>query len=147
MASRVHVVKRSSLSLQKQLALLGQLFPQGRGSVRNGRLRWCCEVSPSPLSLQYLIELEYSWSGIPRVYVSKGELLGLESSDAVPHQYPNRTTESRICVCLNRLPWDSSTVIAKTLIPWAVEWIAHFEVWLVSGEWTGSGIHNGKIET
>ena len=146
MASRMLPVKRRPLGLQKQLMLLEQLFPEGRGTIRYGTLCWSCEVFPSPLSLKYLIELEYLWGKTPRVYVSGGELLGLESFDAIPHQYSNLTTDHKVCVCLDRLPWDSTTIIARTLIPWAIEWLAHFEVWLISGKWTGGGIHNGKIE-
>ena len=31
--------------------------------------------------------------------------------------------------------------IAETIIPWASEWLLHYEIWLATGEWQGGGIH------
>lgn len=39
--------------------------------------------------------------------------------------------------------WEEHTPIAKTIIPWASEWLYHYEIWLFTGEWTGGGIHPG----
>lgn len=30
-------------------------------------------------------------------------------------------------------------LIANTIVPWAVEWLFFYEVWLVTGEWGGGG--------
>lgn len=32
-------------------------------------------------------------------------------------------------------------LIADTYIPWAIEWLYYYEIWLVTGEWCGGGIH------
>jgi hypothetical protein len=29
--------------------------------------------------------------------------------------------------------------IADTVLPWTTEWLYHYEIWLITGEWTGGG--------
>jgi len=29
--------------------------------------------------------------------------------------------------------------IASTILPWASEWLFHYEIWRATGEWTGGG--------
>jgi hypothetical protein len=36
--------------------------------------------------------------------------------------------------------WNSSMLIARTIVPWTCEWLFHFEAWLFTGEWDGGGI-------
>ena len=31
--------------------------------------------------------------------------------------------------------------IADTIVPWACEWLLHYEIWLATGEWHGGGEH------
>jgi hypothetical protein len=33
--------------------------------------------------------------------------------------------------------------IAETIAPWAMDWIACYELWLMTGVWTGGGRHAG----
>ena len=35
--------------------------------------------------------------------------------------------------------------LAETILPWASEWLAHYEGWLYTGEWKGGGVHLYKI--
>jgi hypothetical protein len=37
--------------------------------------------------------------------------------------------------------WTASKMIADTIIPWASEWLLHYEFWVLTGEWRGGGIH------
>jgi hypothetical protein len=34
--------------------------------------------------------------------------------------------------------------LAKAIVPWTSEWLLHYEIWLATGDWRGSGIHPGK---
>jgi len=29
--------------------------------------------------------------------------------------------------------------IADTIVPWTADWLAHYEIWLVTGDWYGGG--------
>ena len=33
--------------------------------------------------------------------------------------------------------------IASTTVPWALDWLACYELWLMTGRWTGGGRHAG----
>ncbi|MDY0295864.1 MAG: hypothetical protein RB296_00975 [Acidobacteriota bacterium] len=37
-------------------------------------------------------------------------------------------------------------IIAKTIVPWASEWLIFYELWLATGEWLGGGIHAGTYK-
>ncbi|WP_244438191.1 hypothetical protein [Afipia birgiae] len=34
--------------------------------------------------------------------------------------------------------------IASTTVPWALDWLACYELWLMTGRWTGGGRHAGS---
>ena len=34
-----------------------------------------------------------------------------------------------------------SLVFADTLVPWTIEWLFHYEIWLATGTWCGGGEH------
>jgi hypothetical protein len=40
--------------------------------------------------------------------------------------------------------WTSKKCIAQTIIPWAIEWLFHYELWHLTGEWSGGGV--GSVE-
>ena len=31
--------------------------------------------------------------------------------------------------------------LSETIIPWAIEWLYYYEIWLVTGTWNGGGEH------
>ena len=50
--------------------------------------------------------------------------------------------------------WTFDTLVSKSIIPWAVEWLYYYEVWLATNEWCGGGEHpnswvvkNNSMET
>lgn len=48
-------------------------------------------------------------------------------------------------LCLFYAPareWNSSMLIARTIVPWTCEWLFHFEAWLFTGKWDGGGVHH-----
>ena len=41
--------------------------------------------------------------------------------------------------------WREDRALAWTIIPWLLEWLVEYEVWLVTGEWCGGGVaHAGQ---
>jgi hypothetical protein len=37
--------------------------------------------------------------------------------------------------------WTSKSWLKDTLIPWAIEWLLLYELWLATGKWLGGGEH------
>ena len=67
-----------------------------------------------------------------------------DPSDPIPHHYPNRDNPNLPILCLHdpdTREWHPGLSIAKTIIPWTINWLACYEGWLATGEWTGGGRH------
>ena len=73
-----------------------------------------------------------------------------EPAEPIPHHYPNRSFPEKPILCLYdpaEDEWGFSDAIADTTVPWAVDWLACYEGWLATGEWTGGGRHPGIEDT
>jgi hypothetical protein len=46
--------------------------------------------------------------------------------------------DSTLCLCYPE-EWQPTMLIARTILPWTVEWLAHYEIWRATGHWTGGG--------
>lgn len=67
-----------------------------------------------------------------------------DQSDPIPHHYPNRSNHKLPILCLYDpadREWHSGLAVARTIIPWTIDWLACYEGWLATGEWTGGGRH------
>lgn len=67
-----------------------------------------------------------------------------DPSDPIPHHYPNRNNPKLPILCLydpDAREWHPGLLVAKTVIPWTIDWLACYEGWLATGEWTGGGRH------
>jgi hypothetical protein len=65
----------------------------------------------------------------------------------VPHVYWDWGTPARSKLCLYdpaAKEWSPVDFIAETIVPWACDWLACYEGWLATGDWTGGGRHPGR---
>lgn len=125
------------LQLGHQWSALRREYPRGHGRVRGGVLHWRGPIQPSDVSPEYQIVLDYRAGAVPDVRVAHPKLERREG-DLPPHLYPGE----RLCLYLpSNGEWTPAMVIADTIIPWTVEWLLHYEIWLAVGEWTGGGAH------
>lgn len=124
-----------------QLVNLRRMFPESTGTVKKGTLRWSYDfLQASPVSGVYKIEIEGRQTGKPAVWLSRGAIDEQNAKDA-PHKYRVDAGGARIQICLDKTDWKPDQLYSRTYIPWTMEWIVHFEIWLMTGEWTGGGIH------
>ena len=127
---------RAYIKTPIQLAKLVRLFG-GAGRQKKDRLTWVGVLTPSPLSRAYKLLLTYRTDDVPRVWVLDPKLEEREGKRA-PHLYPGE----RLCLYLPKAyDWNGSMLLAETIVPWASEWLFHYEVWLATGEWCGGGEH------
>jgi len=64
--------------------------------------------------------------------------------EPIPHHYPNRLCSEQPVLCLCdplKSEWLPVDAIADTTVPWTIDWLACYEVWLATGNWTGGGRH------
>lgn len=137
------------LDLGVQLLHLNSLrLPGAVAAYRNGSLKYLFIVQPTAISRDYELELTYSRNGSPVVRVISPNIEVLAAgSGIVPHLY-ERKHPVRLCLYLPKTrEWGSEMILAHTLVPWAAEWLFHFEAWLATGEWSGGGEHPQPITT
>lgn len=113
---------------------------RGDGGVKNGVLSWLYSVRPSPVGRLYTLFLRMRQGDLPKVVVRAPDLNILAEGKDLPHVYQQDPPE----LCLfhpSRWEWRPTDSLVDTVIPWSVEWLHYFEIWLRTGEWTGGGEH------
>lgn len=99
------------------------------------------EVVPTSVSKTYEIEVIYRKSRLS-IWLHNIENNG--DFHSIPHIYHADKKNKKIKLCLyypKYKEWDNSMYISRTVIPWAIEWIMHYEFWLFNGKWSGGGLH------
>lgn len=120
--------------------MLDHNYPHGKATLKAGGLRWTGDLQPSEASRQYLVALRHAPPRYPRVFVRRPKL-AIDADGNLPHIYPDGS------LCLHEPgQWSPGDPIAKTILPWTCEWLLHYEFWLATGEWCGSGgNHTGPV--
>jgi hypothetical protein len=121
-------------TLAQQLVALARMPVTSDVTIKASRLRWRGALQPSPLSRTYSLRLSYDggdWT--PNVVVEHPHLRTEDVRD-LPHVYSG----DELCLCY---PWEwgAGQLIARTIIPWASEWLLHFEIFAFTGRWHGGG--------
>lgn len=125
--------KPKALNATQQMLELRREFPHGRVTLGPGRVEWEGVVQPTPASRRYRIRLRYQQGGRPQVRVL--DELATHPGKSLPHVFNNGN------LCLNEShDWHGGMFLARTTLPWACEWLANYELWLVTGEWYGGGV-------
>lgn len=129
--------KEHCLNTAIHAGLLKKLYPLGKLKALHPCLIWECTLQPTVLSNEYHIKLVYQIGYQPKIYVVRSKL-DKGSKEKLPHVY---STEKQH-LCLHFPPekkWTCSQNIADTIIPWAGEWLYHYEIWQLTGNWNGGG--------
>lgn len=133
----------SRIPLIHQEGALKSYFP-GCKIIRDGdkELIWIYSVTPSSLSAKYTLKLHYKFNEGAKVYVIDPKPLTLaEGKKFLPHVYS--TPKQRLCLYYpSDNEWNTSMYYVTSLIPWACEWLIHYELWVSTGIWFGGGIHH-----
>lgn len=134
-------------NIAEQLIYLNSKYEGLTGSgIYANKLIWLQKVKPSPSSKIYTLKIEYDMS-VPKVYLNNQGILK-STEDTIPHNYYTdyKSDKNQIVqLCLfypKKNEWKKYMYIADTIIPWAIEWIYYYEIWRITGEWYGGGVHN-----
>lgn len=118
----------------RQIADLSRKYPDGRTSMKFGRLEWTGDIQPGPLCDIYRVRITWDGkSGRAKVLVLSPKLTQLPDKE-IPHRFEGGS----LCLHYNG-EWDAWMLISETIIPWASEWLFYYELWLTTGEWLGGG--------
>jgi hypothetical protein len=121
-------------TLIQHLAALERLPVTTSVTIDRGRLSWRGELQPSPLSDIYTVHIDYALGAkTPTVTVLRPELRA-EDVESLPHVY----TKDHLCLYYP-WQWTDDKLITRTILPWASEWLFHYEIWKATGAWHGGG--------
>jgi hypothetical protein len=132
--------KNNRPKIALQAALLRNTYPGCHVKTSlNLSLIWNFKIRPSPLSDEYRVKMDYTTGKQPKIFV-KTKLILADGAAELPHVYDQE--RQRLCLFFpDGSQWNSTMLLAKTVVPWIYDWLFHYELWLVTGIWHGGGIH------
>jgi len=102
--------------------------------MKKDRLVWVGELQPTPGGGLYVVRIEYQPPGSPKVYLQKPKLVRANDGRDFNHVYG----DGRLCLYDPREDeWTPEMGIARSIIPWTIQWLFYYEVWLQTGKWCG----------
>jgi hypothetical protein len=117
------------LTIAQQALGLRSVFPDSRPVIRRDRLRWTGRLQPCELSRIYTVMITYTVGRYPVTQIRDPQLSATEKG-FLPHTYNDQS------LCLHDAgQWAEHMLIVDTIVPWAAEWLLHYEVWVATGEW------------
>ncbi|MEV6287703.1 hypothetical protein [Kribbella sp. NPDC051770] len=130
------VVRRPEINLAIQALTLQRLVPGSTAQIHRGRLNWFGDVQPTPDTRSYSLRLKAAVGQTPSVRVLRPALQPNEDG-WLPHVYDTGD------LCLSEYgDWHPRMLFADTYVPWAMEWLMYYELWLATGLWYGDGPDN-----
>lgn len=134
--------KVKKITLAQQMVALQATYPDGKCEIeKHKRLVWSGKVRPTSISQEYQVIMTWEPGSAPRVWVFGEKLQKLDDPN-LPHIYYVDKEKHMIRLCLYRYQeFNSSKLLSRTIIPWTVEWLYFYEIWLATGEWCGGGEH------
>lgn len=111
----------------------------GKTIVATGSLR------PSSAFRERRVRIVYTQGKYPLSFVDDPRLARRrEDPDTpIPHTYDSlKPGKERPCLFHPESDqWTSEMLIVDTIIPWLMSWLLDYEVWFLTGEWCGGGVH------
>lgn len=109
-------------------------------TFKNNRFFIKLEIQPIPYSRTYSVQLFFSSKNIPEVWVYN--IVNNGDKRSIPHIYCANSEKSKVKICLYYPKFNEFTSkkwLSKTIIPWTIEWLMHYELWQFTNEWHGGG--------
>ncbi len=134
-------VNKPEYTLLQQKVALKSAYHDSKCDYNKKHLMWNGKIKPTPLSKEYTVVITYELWKSPKVWVIGDELERLDDSD-FPHKYDVDSENKMARICLYRYQeFTPYKLLADTIVPWTIEWLYYYELWLATGEWLGGGEH------
>ena len=118
-------------------------FPQFEATIKKDKLIVSGEIQPSPLHSLYKFNLVYKYGSSPNIYILEPKLRDRDDGEKIPHVYSG----NKPCLYYPKNnEFSHEEMLSETIIPWLSLWLYFYEIWLITGEWLGEGIHNGETK-
>lgn len=140
-------------AIETQVADMARLWPQLKLAARAGSSAvW--QGPLKPLLQTFHIRIAYRAPLVierPDVRNTQPEVTVLtpplrrrpgDLEGALPHVYYR--SDGSVVLCMldpDAHDWSPADSLAETTVPWIIEWLAAYEGWRATGQWTASGRH------
>ena len=137
-----------ALNIDQQRAHMKAVWPKftERGIDRKlQEVRWVGTYRPQ--FVPFTLELRYRLLAMPEVRVLNPMLTRLPNNPEgeLPHVYPPADDPTLCLFDPRESQWEPTMYLADTIVPWAFDWVACYELWLMTGRWTGGGRHGSAV--
>lgn len=131
-------------TLKQQIEAMAVAWPLFRVGKRDRVERsavWTGVLKPQFTA--YRIEVRYTVGQSPQVRVLSPELERKPGNEegSLPHVYGPSDDPTLCLYDPTTDEWNSTRLIAETIIPWTIDWLTFYEFWLMTGVWSGGGRH------
>ncbi len=90
---------------------------------------------PTEVSRNYFVRIDYGRApAAPRIWIVRPKL-----HPNAPHRFPNGS----LCLFFED-EWTPDMSFANTIVPWTLEWIGCYELWLETDTWIGPEAPHGE---
>lgn len=121
-------IKRQHLSIGQQIFHMRTRFPQFQYCHTKSGPTWRGVLRTSNETPECAVKVMYR-GNLPKVWIVSPDI----SADA-----RHRFRDGSLCLYEPQdHSWHQDLFIADTIIPWTVEWIRLYELWLITGIWYG----------
>lgn len=134
------------MSIADQIAAMNRDWPPFRlRSSTADSVTWVGSLQPN--HGKFFVQIAYSLPmDFPQVRVLRPRLIERPDFEdgPLPHVY---WPDNRPILCLFdplQDEWDSGMAISKTTVPWTIDWLFFYELWSMTGKWSGGGRHPGQ---
>jgi hypothetical protein len=141
------------MTIDAQIEDMASLWPSFKLVGRDGPIAaWQGPVRP--LLQTFIVEITYRAPLVieqlnvrilqPRVRVLSPRLKPRpgDPEGSLPHVYYSRDGDVTLCMLdPDSDDWSPFDSLAHTTVPWIIEWLAAYEGWRATGQWTTSGCH------
>jgi hypothetical protein len=119
-------------------------LPGSTGTVigRGGLLRFDFDARPFVGAREYRCRVELERAArSAEAYVLRPDLQ-LIAGERPPHIYDHSEGHTRLCLYMpGGGEWHAGLWLSETVLPWTIEWLRYYEIWLIDGVWQGGGEH------
>lgn len=136
------VVNKIKRSISQQYLEIKSTIPEAKMKLKKNKLVTNIILKPTEISKSYSIEIIYFSSGICETWL-RNVPDNIIKKD-IPHIYKTDYINRKIKLCLynpQKFDWSHEEWISKTIIPWCIEWLFFYELWIAIGIWCGGGDH------
>lgn len=130
--------------IMNQVVSVKKMFPDTTYEIVGSRhmVNTYVYLKPTEYSDKYKIKLSaYVGKSYVNVFPINPKISRTVNGKKVPHMFK----DASLCLFYPEYhEWHHSDKWVETLIPWASLWLFYYEIWLVTGDWLGGGIHGSN---